>query len=120
MQRKIFEAALKSLEQRNKELAERLDKLAEQASQPVSYKPEGYNRDEMRLAAEGLHRLADIVEKKSPVKVIVEGLPSLLYPPEVQRQAASKKAREEAATSVDILTQLLGEEYIEEGGAKEG
>jgi prefoldin subunit 5 len=67
---------------------------------------EGYKEDTYRFAAEGMHRLADIVERKEPIKVIVQGMRDLSRPEEF-KPPREKVGREE-------ITEQIPPEYLEE------
>jgi len=89
---------------RVKELQEDLKTAERKASSRST--TEGYKSDDMRLAADGFNRLADIFESRgSPVRILVEGIPNLLGegerpPPRERGQPAS-------------VADLVGPEYVE-------
>jgi len=67
---------------------------------------EGYKSDDMRLAADGFNRLADIFESRgSPVRIMVEGLPKWLG----EGERPPQRERGQPASVAD----LVGPEYVE-------
>jgi len=85
---------------------EKMEEELKEAERRAGRTTEGYRSDEIRFAAEGLHRFADVIEKKEPVRIIVERAPELLGlekpPPRRERGKPSSVA------------DLVGEEYVEE------
>ena len=108
--RKMIEMLLKHYEKKFEEFK----KLLEEKERHKA--AEGYKTDEMRLAAEAMHRVADVIEKKQPLKVIVEALPAV----QRQQQTEAKKieAGEKAEESATVLEKMLPPELVEEGEGK--
>lgn len=95
--REIYESRL---EKQKDELRDEIDKRG------TPHDTSGYRDDSVRLAAEGLHEIADVARARgSPFRIIVEGLPRLMgdegRPPRLERgQPAS-------------VADLVGPEYVE-------
>ena len=52
---------------------EKLEKDVEETKKSAG-RGEGYKDDSLRLASEGMNRLADVVEKKQPLRIIIDGV----------------------------------------------
>ncbi|HUW46773.1 MAG TPA: hypothetical protein VMW50_13370 [Dehalococcoidia bacterium] len=88
------------LEKQKEEFRDELDKRG------TPYDTTGYKEDSIRLAAEGLHEVADVARARgSPFKIIIEGLPTLMgvegSPPQRERGRPASVA------------DLVGPEYVE-------
>lgn len=110
---KYLEARQKDLMEQLKEerrfWKERLEELREKLEKPqVVYKPGEYSDDTLKFAAEGLHRLADIVERRQPLRVVIDGIPKLLYPP-----VQEKPKLEETKESKTGIFEFLEKEFVE-------
>ncbi len=88
------------LEKQKDELRDEIDRRS------TPYDTSGYRDDSIRLAAEGLHEIADVARARgSPFRIIVEGLPRLMgdevRPPQRERGRPASVA------------DLVGPEYVE-------
>lgn len=90
----------KQLEKREREYKDELSKKG------TPHDTSDYSDDSVRLAAEGLHEVADVMRTRgSPVKIMIEGLPRIMGeevkpPPRERGQPAS-------------VADLVGPEYVE-------
>ena len=96
--REIYE---ERLEKQEKKFRDELDKKG------VPRDTTGYRDDSVRLAAEGLHEMADVMRSRgSPFKIMIEGLPVLMgdegRPPQRERGRPASVA------------DLVGPDYVEE------
>ncbi len=67
---------------------------------------EGYKADEMRLVADGVNSLVEVIrERGSPVRILVEGLPKWLG----EAERSPRRERGQPASVAD----LVGSEYVE-------
>ena len=100
---------------------ERLELLREieRLSREASYKPTGYQSDEMRLIAEGIHTLAETIRDRKPVELLIKTVgPALVQP----HGAFSPMTQQEKPQYVEVpeeskskVTKLLeGTEYVAE------
>jgi len=96
---------LKTMEEQRKTLEKKIEALSSQLRvQPSA----DYKSDEMRLAAQGLQTLASVIEKKNPVRIVIEGLPMILGQP--GQKKSELKGKGEAT-----VEKYLPEQYIEGG-----
>jgi len=110
---KQIEELLKEIKNwRDKSEKEKLEllKKIEELSRREPYKPEGYKSDEMRLIAEGLHTLANVVQDRKPVEVVVKAVPKLLGQPQTVPHYTEVPS-ESKSTVTDLLK---GTEYVAE------
>ena len=95
--REIYE---KRMEKQEKDFKEELDKKG------TPFDTSGYRDDSVRLAAEGLHEVADVMRSRgSPFRIIVEGLPGLMG----EGERPPQRERGSPASVAD----LVGPEYVE-------
>ena len=100
---------LKELQQRYEKQLEKLYEELKEARRHASRSTEGYREDSYRLAAEGMHRLADIIERKEPIKVVIEGVSKLA---EEERAPTTQPPKEKVGEQT--ITEQLPPELIEE------
>jgi len=102
------EKILEKVEQRYREEIKELRNKLEETIRRSSRSVEGYRDDSIRLAADALNRAADIIEKKEPVKVIIEGVGKLATEEQGQTaQLPKEKVGEQT------ITEQLPPEYLE-------
>ena len=95
--REIYE---KRLENQEKKLREEIDRKG------TPYDTTGYRDDGVRLAAEGLHEMADVMRARgSPFKIMIEGLPTILG----ESGPPPQRERGRPASVAD----LVGPDYVE-------
>jgi hypothetical protein len=95
--REIYE---KRIENQEKKFREELDKKG------IPYDTTGYRDDSVRLAAEGLHEVADVMRTRgSPFKIMIEGLPKLMG----EEGRPPQRERGRPASVAD----LVGSDYVE-------
>jgi len=115
-----YEAALKEAESRHEKIVEKIEQRyreeikelrnkLEDTIRRSSRSIEGYRDDSVRLAADALNRAADILEKKEPVKVIIQGMGKLA---EQQEQTTVQPPKEKVGEQT--ITEQLPPELIEE------
>ena len=116
-----YESALKEAEARHEKILDKVESRYREEIKEMQKKvedlmrrsvrtTEGYKDDSIRLAAEALNRAADILERKEPVKVIVEGMGKLAA--EEQGQAVTQPPKEKVGEQT--ITEQLPPELIEE------
>ena len=115
-----YESALKEAEARHEKILDKVESRYREEIKEMQKKledlmrrsvrtTEGYKDDSVRLAAEALNRAADILERKEPVKVIVEGMGRLATEEQGQTtQPPKEKVGEQT------ITEQLPPELIEE------
>lgn len=96
---------LKEIQQGYKDDLKELRRELDEARKHSERTSEGYKEDAYRFAAEGMHRVADILEKKEPIKIAVETWKTTQ---EGQKIPPKEKVGEEEITS------QIPEEYLEE------
>lgn len=100
---------LKELQQAYNEQLEGLQKKLEEerrrAQRGVS---SDWERDEFKLAAEGMNRLTDVLDRKSPIRDLTEAIPQLM---QAQQQGPPEQRQRMGQSSV---ADLVGEDYTEE------
>ena len=98
-QREYYEQILEKQQVRFKE---------ELDSRGRPYDSTGYKQDEFRMAAEGMHELADVMRNRgSPIKILVEGAGNL-----IQGTGKDVPGRERGGRS--SVADLVGADYVEE------
>lgn len=101
-QAKEFRELIRDERKEHREILEKREREIKEA-ESRGRSGEGYRSDELRLASEGLHRVADVLEKKEPVKVVIEGAKKLVEKEE-EKPPERKKLGE---TEVTLPTEYL-------------
>ncbi|MBA7607198.1 hypothetical protein ES703_14356 [subsurface metagenome] len=96
----------------DKKISKMEDKLeSSKRDRPTS--TDGYKDDNVRLAAQGLEAVASVVDKKEPVKVIIEGLGRMAQAGQPQPQTEPLQNRPKPEGEEEI-TSLIPSEYLED------
>jgi len=103
------EKILEKVEQRYREEVKELRNKLEDTIRHSSRSVEGYKDDSVRLAADALNRAADILERKEPVKVIIEGMGRLAE--REQQPPVAQPPKEKVGEQT--ITEQIPPEYLE-------
>ncbi len=116
--RKELLVALKDTQTENKETVkeirdfysekiERMENKLEDAKRNTPRSTDGYKDDNVRLAADAMDRAGSIIERKEPIKVIIEGLGRMAEGP------PARPAPERERIGEETITEAIPEEYLE-------
>jgi len=107
------EAAARVVEAKAKEDSEQRrhgELLSAIRSRAVAQQAAGYKDDSYRLVGQGLSALAGAMERKEPVKIVLENVPQLLYGP----SPPSPKEVPPEAAGAETATKIRPEWIVEE------